>query len=312
MAKIRDDSLHGGFDRRLRHEHCGARYYAIRCARTANTFPVAINNSGDLTGYFCPTVDCSQVRGFVREFKGAISVFDGIPSGINDAGTVAGQLGRLQGFLRDKKGGITVFDVPELFGPRETLTGPLAINNSGDTAGWIACAAACSEWFYGFVRDKHGLITTFFVAPQGLHPNSINARGEITGWNKVDIFQLRGFVRAARNDNVTIFEAPGARGPNCGGAFTNPTTINNGGDVAGSYNDCQIGPRHRGFVRGRDGSVTTFDAAPDSSTEVSSINERGDVTGDFFNPDGRHKFVREATGNIAVFDVPGGLQTHQH
>jgi len=52
------------------------------------TYPVSINNSGDITGSFCTKVyPCEETdrSGFVRDRDGSITTFDGIPSGINDS-----------------------------------------------------------------------------------------------------------------------------------------------------------------------------------------------------------------------------------
>src|SRR5690348_2272835 len=70
------------------------------------TYPTSLNDRGDLAGYYCNGQTC---RGFVRAPNGEVSVFDGIPSSINNAGTTAGDT-----FLRDRRGDITVFQVPQL------------------------------------------------------------------------------------------------------------------------------------------------------------------------------------------------------
>ena len=256
------------------------------------TYPVGINNRGDVTGSFFDTQGFAH--GFVRDSNGNLALFDGTPTAINDAGVVTGCLGNTECFLRDGTGDITLFDVPQIFGPHETVVGQLAIDNSGQIAGWIGCAPACSEFLYAFIRDKNGVITTFFLAPQGLTATSINAGGDITGINKA-LFHLRGFV-GDRNGEITLFDAPGASGPPlCGFPITSPVSINNNGDVAGSFS-CAV--NNGGFIRMRNGTFEVFGGFP------VSINEPGDVVG-FGLPDatGTHDFVRDNKGNVTVFDA---------
>ena len=163
------------------------------------TWPVSINNGGDVAGYFCRNVGgyCSdyQARGFVREFNGNITAFDGIPTSINDLGTVTGYFfdtTGLHNFLRDRKGNVTVFDVPQPFPPSPAAGFAMAMNNGGDIAGYLIPCPNC-DTDQGFVRDRLGGITTF-VIPKGLVTTGINARGDITGHTAPFYLSEDGFV----------------------------------------------------------------------------------------------------------------------
>ena len=87
---------------------------------------------------------------------------------------------------------------------------------------------------HGFVREKHGTITTFDVpgAVNGTFPSSINPMGTITGSYTDASFEPHGFVRAL-NGLITTFDPPGA------GGFqrTQPQAINPRGLIAGYYTD---------------------------------------------------------------------------
>lgn len=275
----------------------------------ATTYPVSINNVGDVAGWFCPSgyTYCDDVikRGFVREYNGNIATFDGIPTSINDAGTVAGFLfdtGEFHCFLRDHKGNITVFDVPQPFPPNPFVAIAVAINNQGDVAGYLIPCPLC-DTYQGFIRDQQGGITTF-VIPKGLEPTSINARGDITGHTASYYVPEEGFVRD-RNGDITVFDVAGA---GCLGPLADPVSINNAGDVAGWFTDVQD-CRLRGFVRTRKGSIAVFDAVPNASgTTIASINEKGDVVGAFSDVTySAHQFLRGHKGNITVFDIPNAL-----
>jgi hypothetical protein len=258
------------------------------------TQPVAINNGGDVAGY-------SNLGGFVRQFNGKTAVFDGIPTALNEAGAVTGYLPSGSLFVRDQRGNVTPF-TPKFIPTLPYVSFATAINNSGEVAGYIE---GRPFEFYDYLRDRQGTIT-FVLLHTCWAPASINARGDITGYVVCGDFRGHsGFIRS-RNGDVTFFQAPGAEG-GAPDPSTYPVSINNGGDVTGSYIDYPS-LRYRGFVRNRDGTFATFDAVPGALSTMSvSINEKGDVTGMFQDATGRHDFVRANQGNITVFD--GGYVT---
>jgi hypothetical protein len=54
-------------------------------------------------------------------------------------------------------------------------------------------------------------------------------------------------------------------------------------------------------------TITTFDVANSTDTQVGDLNSVGQVTGDYVTTDRAvHGFLREPDGTIATFDVPGG------
>jgi hypothetical protein len=257
-----------------------------------STYPVSINNGGDIAGWFCST----SCGGFVRELNGKITTFDGTPTGINDAGAVVGYTsgddGYIHPFLRDPKGNIMIFDVPQPSPPAFPLGIAVGINNKGDIAGYIIPQPLADTW-EGFVRNRQGDITTFSI-PLGAQPTAVNGRGDITGHTSEYYPAGDGFVRE-RSGNITVFDVPDAA--NCSGSHAYPVSINNRGDVAGYYSfgeACTV----RGFVRSRKGTFTVFDL-PSVGTlvgAVASINEKGDVLGS--------NFLRSHTGTVTTFDGP--------
>jgi hypothetical protein len=117
---------------------------------------------------------------------------------------------------------------------------------------------------------------------------SSNNSGDVTG-SFIDTRAAhaeRGFVRDA-SGTITVFNAPGA-GPDPLDFGTLSGSINNRGDVTGAF---FAGFKIHGFVRDRNGNFTVFDAphvgkSPSSglvTTFSNSINDRGDVTGIFFD-----------------------------
>ena len=200
-------------------------------------------------------------------------------------------------------GAIKTFDIPTAaFG-----TFGESINFFGASVGFYTDVSQAS---HGFLRDSHGIVTTFdppgtgFFTFGGTYPLGINAEGTATG-NYGDInFVFHGFVRDNKG-NFVSFDPPGA-------AFTAPTSINNNGVVAGNFGDANS--VNHGFLRDNKGIFVTFDApgaanVPNAGTVVLSINGIGAVTGTAVDADFvSHGFVRQSDGTMASFDVPGASQ----
>jgi hypothetical protein len=86
---------------------------------------------------------------------------------------------------------------------------------------------------------------------------------------------------------MTILDAP------CPGGSIFPNSINAAGVIAGNYYGC--GAEH-GFVRDRDGKLTTFDPPGSTSTQPTSINDAGAITGFYADASGvTHGFLRSPT-----------------
>src|SRR5258707_305874 len=124
------------------------------------------------------------------------------------------------------------------------------------------------------------LTATTFLATLGL---AIQASAQIT------------------QDQITTFDA----GPN----GTIPTSINPRGEIAGYYFG-STAPTAHGFVRDKDGTITSFDApgAGSNGTIVVGINPSGEITGYFFDVNyavnhTTHGFVRDRDGAIVSFDA---------
>src|SRR5260221_4703459 len=108
------------------------------------------------------------------------------------------------------------------------------------------------------------------------------------------------------SQSYTVFDAPNE-------SVTFARSINDRGDVAGSFVDTSEGNKVHAYVRDQAGNFTVFDGPNASSTLVQSINNRGDVTGSFFDASQGHKlhgFVRDQAENFNVFDIPNADGTH--
>ncbi|HEX4159370.1 MAG TPA: hypothetical protein VHY79_12925 [Rhizomicrobium sp.] len=96
--------------------------------------------------------------------------------------------------------------------------------------------------------------------------------------------------RAAECGNATIFRVPGS-------GVTEPTAINNAGDVTGWY-------EVQGFLRTANGTITTFSVPKSILTTPLSINASGAIAGWYFDKDyNGHGFIRNRDGTIETVEL---------
>jgi hypothetical protein len=118
-----------------------------------------------------------------------------------------------------------------------------------------------------------------------------------------------GFARNDLAATVITFDVPGAGTGTSQGTY--PTSIDASGRIAGYYLDANFAGH--GFLRARDGTITTFDPPGSLATDVHSINAAGAITGEFLVLEDRREiyrgFVRAPDGTITTFDPPGSAST---
>ena len=230
----------------------------------------------------------------------------------------------------------TTFDVS---GSSNTF--PAAISASGYITG--STHAIGSERSYGFVREPNGTITTFDV-PNVIEQvpgcpaddwtifftmaTDINFAGEVVGrymQASVSLLpnctRLRGFLRK-RNGTFTTFGGEwwpqflSQEQANWVGLATGNVTINEIGHIAGYYGTDFEELGFVGFLRKRDGNITTF-GLPDKPapniepiTIPTAINVLDVVTGYWYDGITDRGFLRKRNGTIIKFDVPGSTDTN--
>ena len=107
-----------------------------------------------------------------------------------------------------------------------------------------------------------------------------------------------GLQRGNQGGTLTTFQIPGD--------FFSPypNSISDAGTVTG------FTAYLHGFLRARDGTITTFDAPGAVFTESYAINSAGTITGVYSDQNfNAHGFVRDSRGTITSFDVPGACGT---
>jgi hypothetical protein len=229
-----------------------------------------------------------------------------------DSGNVA------HGYLRSRSGAFTTFDAPGAGTSAGQGTFAYSITPAGAIAGSYIDG---NNEYHGFLRAKDGTFTRF-EAPEaclctghGTFAGNINPMGTIAGQYADANIMYHGFVRSP-DGAITAFDAPNAGTMAFFGTFLAITAgLNEAGAVVGDVLDAN-GVYH-GFVRARDGNITTFDAPGADTTAfdfngtfVGSINPGGATAGIYYDVNSVvHSFLRASDGTFVTFDAPGAGTT---
>jgi hypothetical protein len=258
-----------------------ASYLTILVPGALGTFPMSINKSMTVTGYY--TTSPSTASAFIRDAGGTITTFSvrgslwTEPESINDSGDITGfyqvVAGLPQSFIRNADGRLVTFDPPAGECAGESSQ-PVAINNFGEVAGNYPSPCFSSG---GFTRSRSGSFLRFGLYdgcgaeyPMGIL--AMNSSGAILGYESCSspYDQAGGFLLHPDGTMPGFRNAGGYTigiGVPVSGAFeseaTIPEALNDDGVVAGWY---RVLPPHGvvaptisgGFVRSPLGDYTTF------------------------------------------------------
>lgn len=193
---------------------------------------------------------------------------------------------------------IITFNAP---GPSPGTTIPAGINPKGVITG----SYQASGINRGFLRDKDGTITTFDISGTTTSPSSINEQGEITG----DYGNGHSFLRD-KDGTITTFDVSSAIIGNYAGTFAE--SINPEGEIVGYTGPIYYkGPGLEvGFLRHKDGTITTFKVPGSTATLVSGINPGGEIAGYYYvgmpgSLGGERGFLRDKDGAITKLEILG-------
>jgi hypothetical protein len=281
----------------------GGKFTTFDVSGAMGTYPAGMNDSGTIAGEYTSAVNV--FHGFVRASDGTITTFDvsGAATtragGINDAGTIVGSYtdnnGNSHGFVRTADGNITTFDVPNA-----TATQPSGINKKGVITGNYTDSAG---GVHGFILNLDGSFTVFDAQQDAYtQPWAINDAGEVSGSSEPQNAS-HGFVRSP-GGKIKIFDADPKYQ-----VQTQPAGLNDAGSVSGTF--IAKSGHFTGFLRLRDGSVTTFDPKVCPFwTLPSGINRAGEIAGTCVKSQtgGQYGFLRSTAGKMDVFRV-GGMDT---
>jgi hypothetical protein len=318
-------------------------YVLIEVPGAIGTYPMSINDSMAVTGYYLASALVAQ--GFVRNSDGIITTFsvrDGMwtePVSINATGDITGFFemadGVPQGFVRYTDGQVVTFDLPGSNStPQKAL--PVSINNYGEIAGNDPFSATSSK---GFRRSTSGVFTTLSF-PTGSEyltvVTGLNASGTTIGYLQTGGSYVHSFY--AQPDGFwQQFDVPAeaVEGYHLKVEHTTAESINADGVIAGLYSlhyQCTAPcggiatyVKAGGFVRSPQGDFILFKAPgpivtspqmvlpeeePGTIPGGLPINQEGTVTGSYIDANfTQHGFLRNRFGVTTSFDVPDGTQT---
>jgi hypothetical protein len=128
----------------------------------------------------------------------------------------------------------------------------------------------------------------------------------LTGVKKnVGLVMTRDFLAAAIA--IALFTSPLQAKPRLvtftvpGADNTEVVGINDKGEIAGDWN---VGAVWQGFIRSKNGTITTFNVPGDQEvTRVAGINRKGEIVGTFGD---RFGYVRAADGTFTTYSTPKG------
>jgi uncharacterized membrane protein len=200
------------------------------------------------------------------------------------------------GFLRNVDGSIITIDYPDAI-----FAAANGINSRGEIVGRWDDASGIT---HSFMRTSQGTITSFdppapcvaTVLPSAAH--GINDRGDIVGRCFDASGKELGWL--LRHDgSFAILDDPSF-------LTTDAWALDNSRLIVGDYSDAD------GFVHGytwtEAGGFITVDLET-NMTGLRAINQRGDISGIYFDGLTLHGFVRLKNGGDAMIDPPGSVET---
>lgn len=226
-------------------------------------------------------------------------------SGINSWGqTVGGYVdgsGTFHGLLRNINGSIVTIDYPGAI-----FTGANGINSRGDIVGrWDDS----NNITHTFLRTSQGTITSF-DPPAPCVPTTADNESPTTAHGINDLGDIVGRCADASDKELGwLLRHDGSFSILDNPSFfsTDSWWIDNTVKIVGDYSDAD------GFVHGYTWTETDgftpvdFDNQPD--TAVRGINQRGDISGIYFDGFTIHGFLRLKNGTDFTIDPPGSTNT---
>lgn len=271
----------------------------------------------------------NMFHGFLRSPKGKFTIFDapGTESGtvlgtgglsVNQAGVILGIYedtnNAWHGLLRSPDGTLTPFDPADAGTGAYQGTYPANLSGINPEGASVGESVDANYVYHSYLRAPDGTFTIFDDSHAGMGVDSgqgtlslgINPAGEISGVYIDANYVFHGYVRTPHGTMID-YDVPGAgtgtfQGTNACWFIPCLGGINPAGTITGFYVDKNN--VYRGFLRTRDGNITTFDApgagtvgspGGGQGTQPMTINAEGAITGYYTDANNVvHGFLRPA------------------
>lgn len=251
--------------------HADARYVVTPVGAAGST-PTAINNNGDVVGYFSPGANVQHAflyTGSAFQDLGTLGGAGSRAAGINDAGVVVGAAGTSGGATHAfRYAGGSMVDIGTLGGQNSAAE---AINNVGQIAGSADTAGGFSNGFLYTGSTMQSLGT--LPLGESSRAYGINNAGEVTGDSRV------GPVTFPEFQNHAFLYAGGSLTDlgTFGSSYSQGRAINDGGQVVG-WSGYDAVDNHAFLYSGAGmADLGTFGGI--GSSEAYDINQAGQVVG---------------------------------
>jgi hypothetical protein len=233
------------------------------------------------------------------------------PYYINDAGAITGWYadasGVNHGFLRAPDGKITApIDAPLAGNESGVGTTLFSVNRFGAIVG---SSTANDQTCQSFLLAPHGTFTIIHLplrlASQCSWADNINDAGTIAGAYVDANSTVHGYLRAPNGTITAPIDGPGASTGDYNGTYV-PTGygLNPSGEITGfACNDTTC----NGFLWAH-GVITEVDVPGAEGDQPLSINQAGEIAGEYLDTSGHHGFLYSPGGRFKTIDVPGTAQ----
>ena len=185
--------------------------------------------------------------------------------------------------------------------PGASATTVTGMNNAGQIVGSYTDAKGTHNFLRSVDGSTYTTINLTGAAPGTTTIGAINNVGQIAGtYTEASTGLGRCYLGSADGSTFTPFDLP-----DFGPAF-GPHGLNDNGEVSGAIVEVSASSAY-GFVRTADGTVTPIGVA--GGTRVRGIDNHGEIVGWYVSGGSEsavaHGFLRNPSGVIATFDLPG-------
>jgi probable HAF family extracellular repeat protein len=272
-------------------------------ATTADVTVTATNEAGPVSSFwvstsqsFGLTVGTTPEYTFTTlDYPGAIG---SSATGINNAGVIVGQSATDSEHTTGWELIDGVYSAIGVAGSQDNAAS--GINNDGVITGFNSPVRSTPR--YGFIDDG-GVYSQINVSPPGISTtaNGINDSGVIVGAS----YLYGGTEYSAFIDNNGSFTFINAPGTDTSNGYTVADSINNAGEIVGTYNTSYFsGGGWQGFIY-QNGSFTTLDDPLGSGgTFADDVNNEGQVVGWYIDSNGVDNGFIYSNGIFTTIDDP--------
>lgn len=204
----------------------------------------------------------------------------------------------------------TQIDVPGALG-----TAAYGMNDAGQIVGTYADADSpeCVTTFVGcrgFLLDSGAFTSIDVPGAATTFGQGVNDDGKIVGFFGRDAGEIAGGMNHGFLLDAGVFTQIDAPGTTTGQVFTSALSINDRGQIWGTFDDDPEADLTRhGFLLEEEGGFTRVDPPGSTATSHGGINDGGQIVGVFLDAGGAfHGFLLDG-GAFTQFDVPGAVDT---